>query len=541
MRSSFKNIIYFLIVCLALVAITAKSHAAHKTYYRTVVNDGSAASLDALDGDDLNDGDRCFVMTSSLLYFYRLNASSGATEDDPTIITPNTNAGSKRWILIGVSINYDSMIALTSGSGDGQHYHEELTDSGGSTTLELDGGGGAMISNSSDAEAHFTVTGDTADDIANFTLHDSGSSNFWQMNMRGSDDPTYPNDFNIRYNYGTGYQYALTIDEDRNVGIGTRTPTTALHVKGTAPTLTIESTTDNATLTLNSGTDGAGGEYSSIQFQTNGNNKYGISKIDTEALQFYDYINSKTIMMFTNGGHVYLNGNTGIGTLSPGYKLEVNGTAHVTGEFTAGTKTFMIDHPLAPTEKILYHAVFEGPEHGLIYRGVAQLKDGKAVVDIDKSAGMTPGTFNVLAQSAVVQSLQNQDSFDRVKPGKFNGAEFEIICENESSTDTIAWMVMAERKDPLVKHSVLNDADGHLIVEVDKDDPTPDELAQLADVEKVVETDAAKASIETTEKVDVLTHKKGYLMVPEAYGADYPTRKLTTVYNLIKTEKEKVQ
>ena len=69
------------------------------------------------------------------------------------------------------------------------------------------------------------------------------------------------------------------------------------------------------------------------------------------------------------------------------------------------------------------------------------------MVNIDEESNMTKGTFAALTQNAVVTSLCNQDSFARVKPTKIIDGEFTIICENETSTDEVAWVVMAERAD----------------------------------------------------------------------------------------------
>ena len=150
--------------------------------------------------------------------------------------------------------------------------------------------------------------------------------------------------------------------------------------------------------------------------------------------------------------------------------ISAAGVVNVVGELTAGTKTFKIDHPLDPDNKILYHMAIEGPRVDLIYRGVATLKDGKATVnlDTDSCTGMTAGTFEALTQNAIVTSLHNQDTFDRIKSSKIINGSFNIECENIRSTDEIAWVVIAERADPFIKSINRTDKDGRLIPEEDK-------------------------------------------------------------------------
>jgi len=56
------------------------------------------------------------------------------------------------------------------------------------------------------------------------------------------------------------------------------------------------------------------------------------------------------------------NGNVGIGTKTPGYRLEVNGS------FAATTKSFVIEHPTKEGKKLRYGSL-EGPENGVYVRG----------------------------------------------------------------------------------------------------------------------------------------------------------------------------
>ena len=55
--------------------------------------------LDYHDGDDLSDGDFAFGIVSGVHYAYKLDATSGAAENSPYVISPDTNPGTKRWIL----------------------------------------------------------------------------------------------------------------------------------------------------------------------------------------------------------------------------------------------------------------------------------------------------------------------------------------------------------------------------------------------------------------------------------------------------------
>src|SRR3990170_139191 len=74
--------------------------------------------LDYADGNSLSDKDRAFAIVSGLLYLYELNATSGAAESSPNVIAPDTNAGTKRWILVSA---YTLQIASTIVDGDTTH------------------------------------------------------------------------------------------------------------------------------------------------------------------------------------------------------------------------------------------------------------------------------------------------------------------------------------------------------------------------------------------------------------------------------------
>jgi hypothetical protein len=59
---------------------------------------GTAAAMDSIDGGSLVNGDRAFCIVSGIYSVYYLNATSGAVDNGTTVIAPDTNAGTKRWI-----------------------------------------------------------------------------------------------------------------------------------------------------------------------------------------------------------------------------------------------------------------------------------------------------------------------------------------------------------------------------------------------------------------------------------------------------------
>jgi len=136
-----------------------------------------------------------------------------------------------------------------------------------------------------------------------------------------------------------------------NVGIGTSSPTETLHINGTTRI------------------DGAGGlrifkngsdSISSQLYVADQNNSKAFNwqlNADNSALDFYTY-NGSWIRRITYS----VDGNVGIGTASPSYTLQVNGS------FAATTKSFVIDHPTKPGMKLRYGSL-EGPENGVYVRG----------------------------------------------------------------------------------------------------------------------------------------------------------------------------
>ena len=143
---------------------------------------------------------------------------------------------------------------------------------------------------------------------------------------------------------------------------------------------------------------------------------------------------------------------------------------YTTSLAATGTKSFQIPHGLRPGH-VLQHSSIEGPLVDLIYRGSVDLVEGRAEISIDTKFQFTPGTFEWLTKNPQTFT-SNETGWDAVR-SSFSGDTITIECQNASSTDTISWMVVAERDDPNIRAASKTDSEGNLIVEYPSDSPPP--------------------------------------------------------------------
>ena len=152
-------------------------------------------------------------------------------------------------------------------------------------------------------------------------------------------------------------------------------------------------------------------------------------------------------------------------TPGEGLIFKTDGSLTIGGAFSASSKSFKIDHPLASKKDThhLVHMSVESPQADLIYRGKVSLVDGVAQVNIDTASGMTEGTFVALCTD-VQCFTSNESNWDAVK-GSVAGNILTINCQDSSSTATISWMVVGERQDQQILDTNLTDENGKVIVE----------------------------------------------------------------------------
>jgi hypothetical protein len=146
--------------------------------------------------------------------------------------------------------------------------------------------------------------------------------------------------------------------------------------------------------------------------------------------------------------------------------ITITGNTSISGSLSKTSGSFKIDHPLKPDTHHLVHSFVESPQADNLYRGVIDLHNGRATIDLDDWFGMTPGTF--LALNRDIQAfVNNADTWDNVR-AKVMGSQLVIECQNPESNAEVSWLVIGERQDKEIHESSLTDNHGKVIVEPQK-------------------------------------------------------------------------
>jgi len=143
-------------------------------------------------------------------------------------------------------------------------------------------------------------------------------------------------------------------------------------------------------------------------------------------------------------------------------------TCNSDGSVSKNSGSFKIDHPLESKKDTHYlvHSFVEAPQADNIYRGVVQLENGTATINLDTVAGMTEGTFVALNTNTSCFT-SNETDWDSVK-GSISGNILTINCQNTSSTANVSWLVIGERHDQHMLDNDWTDDNGKVIVEPSK-------------------------------------------------------------------------
>lgn len=119
----------------------------------------------------------------------------------------------------------------------------------------------------------------------------------------------------------------------------------------------------------------------------------------------------------------------------------VMGNLNITGSLSKGSGTFVIDHPLDPANKLLYHSFVESPDVKNLYDGIAELdENGEAVVEL-------PDYFEALNKDFRYQFFP----IDEAMPDLYVKEEVRdnsFVLAGGEPGGRISWQVTGTRHDP---------------------------------------------------------------------------------------------
>ena len=307
----------------------------------------------------------------------RLNIKSSATSSEDSALTITQNGGSNTIFAVGERATNGAQMLLFDGGTATHAFYTDGTDNYINT-----GSVGIGLTNPSDfsSSANRLVIGDGAGDEGMSIF--AGASNSSSLYFADGAAGTAAYQGYVQYRHGDSRMDFAAAGGRRMIMNGNGlliAPNGGVF----SPSAELEIASSEATIRL---TDSdLTNHYSEIE-------KAGV----------YTYFSSRANA--SDGGFLFFGsatdtefmritaaGNVGIGVSSdPSSKL------HVNGELTASTKTFDIEHP-TQSGKRLVHGCFEGPEHGVYFRGKTQDSGIQApeywsgLVDIDSmTVDVTP-------------------------------------------------------------------------------------------------------------------------------------------------------
>ena len=212
-------------------------------YIKTALVGGANTAVDGIDGDDLLDGDVCHAFVSDVLYAYLLDDDSGAAESSPDIISPDANAGDKRWILQ----NAYGLAAKAASGANSDITSMTGLDDGGIPVAKVDGamkddGSNLAIGSDADGDMYYrasSVLARLAKGTANFNMF---------MNAAG----TAPEWASGRKMGTTTYDTATDSGDQSITGVGFK-PSLVLLIVGVNATAQISFGIDNGTAHYHAG------------------------------------------------------------------------------------------------------------------------------------------------------------------------------------------------------------------------------------------------------------------------------------------------
>ena len=129
----------------------------------------------------------------------------------------------------------------------------------------------------------------------------------------------------------------------------------------------------------------------------------------------------------------------------------VTGTVNVVGTLSKGSGTFVIDHPLDPRNKLLYHSFMESPDVMNIYDGIVELDErGEATIVLPDYFLALNKDFRYLA-TAIGAPMPNLHISAPVHRRLWLWGSIELNIAGGVAGGTISWQVTGIRRDPFIR------------------------------------------------------------------------------------------
>lgn len=129
----------------------------------------------------------------------------------------------------------------------------------------------------------------------------------------------------------------------------------------------------------------------------------------------------------------------------------ITGNASVLGTLAKGAGTFVIDHPLDPKNKLLYHSFVESPNMMNIYDGIATLdENGNATIELPSYFLALNRDFRYLG-TPIGEPMPNLFVKTEVRRRYFIWGDTILKISGGAPNGRISWQVTGTRHDPFAR------------------------------------------------------------------------------------------
>ncbi len=143
----------------------------------------------------------------------------------------------------------------------------------------------------------------------------------------------------------------------------------------------------------------------------------------------------------------------------------VVGGVSATGALSKGSGTFVIDHPLDPANKLLYHSFVESPDVKNIYDGIATLDSkGEAVIELPDYFDALNKDFRYLA-TPIGRPMPELHLKREVSTGFLGLGAARFALAGGVPGAKVSWQITGIRHDPYIEANPI-------VPEVEKTDAT---------------------------------------------------------------------